>query len=68
MSQPASRLHFLDSRSGGHDRSLLSEPISSLEQISRLLQILQIEYSKSEQDLVGQKMERTLVVQMIITI
>ena len=35
MSQPAPRLHFLDSRSGGHYRSLLSEPISSLEQISR---------------------------------
>ena len=36
---------------GRRDRSLLSEPISSLQQILQL----------SEQDSVGKKMERTLV-------
>ena len=41
MSQPAPRLYFLDSRSGGHYRFLFSEAISSLEQILRF-RILQI--------------------------
>ena len=57
MSQSAPRLHFLDSR--GQDRSLLSEPISSLEQISRF-RILQIRTGPS-----WSKMKRTLVDQMI---